>query len=999
MSEVRPDAVRPDAVRPDAVRPDAVRPAFVGRDSEVAAVVTALRNAPAMVLVEGEAGVGKTRLVRECLASPSMAGRTVMVAGCPPLPEPFPLGPVVDGVRRLVPPDGPLELSPLGGALRPLFPELADRLPPALGPLTDPTQTRHRLFRAVDELLRSLQVDVLVVEDVHWADLATLEWLLAAYATGRARIPVVLTYRPADVPADSLLLRLTSRPPAWLDQVRLTLRPLDVEGTRNLVGAMFATEQVSEQFAAFLHARTDGLPLAVEECIRLLRDRRDIVERGGRWTRRVLDELEVPPTVRDSVLERVERLGPETRAVLEAAAVLAAPADEMMLTAVPGLDTEAGRRGVAAALASGLLREAAPGRFVFRHVLDSQAVDEAIPVSRRRRLHASAAAQLRQLDPPPVVRLSRHCREAGDHAAWCAYAEASADLALESGDDRSAVTVLLDLLTAVEHPAGRRSRLARKLGEAAHLGTAALGDLSAQVVDALRNALAAGIDSSRDRGELRLLLGRMLREISEEPEAYAAIEAAVPDLGHRPDLAVRAMLNLAMPLVPDWPAARHLAWLERATTLLPGLDSSVDRLSYTVNRASSLLLLGEEAGWQAAEEVPESATSAPERLVIARGLLNTAQLGVVWGRYGAVRHRLESALEHLHAAGYERLRTTVRVTQIYLDWYTGAWETLDAAATELAGSELSVPLDQLQARQILGVLALARGERDTARQHLTEVSDTYARLGVVDPHAMLAAAALARLQLADGAPKQALDVIARDVETVERKGVWWWATDLAPVAVDALVADGQVDRAAAMVGRLAAGLGQRGGPAPAAALTVCRATLAEAQDRPDEAAGLFADAAAAWRALPRPYDELLALEREGRCLVAAGAEEHGLGRWSDAQERLRSLGARWDADRVARRLRHHGVEVARTWRRGPRGYGDQLSPREQEVVGLVARGLTNRQIGETLFLSPRTVGHHLRAAMRKLGASTRTAVAVAAAEAGLLTVSGSLPPPEHRQGP
>ncbi|GAA2756497.1 LuxR family transcriptional regulator [Actinopolymorpha rutila] len=952
-------------------------------------MVAALRRPPAMVLIEGEAGIGKSRLVRECLASPAMSGQVVLVASCPPLPEPFPLGPLLDGVRRLVPPDGPLELTPLGGALRPVFPELADRLPPAVDVLTDLTATRHRLFRAFAELLECLRVDVLVVEDVHWADQATWEWLLTTYATGHTRVPVVLTYRPADVPGGSLLRRLVTRRPAGMAQLRIDLRPLDVGGTRDLVSAMFATEQVSEQFAAFLHARTDGLPLALEECLHLLRDRRDIVERGGQWTRRVLDDLQVPPTVRDSVLERVERQAPETRAVLEAAAVLAAPADEATLTDVPGLDAEAGRRGLAAALTSGLLRETGPGLFGFRHVLASQAVDEAVPVSRRRHLHRRAAERLRRLDPPPVARLARHFREAGDHEAWTEYAEASADLALKSGDDRFAVVTLLELLAAGDHPADRRTRLARKLGEAAHQGTAALGDLAAQVVDALRNALAAGVATPAARGELRLLLGRMLREISEEPEAYAAIEAAVDDLGHRPDLAVRAMLNLAMPLVPDWPAARHLAWLERATESLPALESRVDRLSFAVNRASSLLLLGEEAGWQAAAEVPREAANPAdpaERLVVARGLLNAAQLAVVWGRCDEVRPWLVSALEHLQAADYQRLRATVRVTEAFLDWHTGDWADLDAAARELATSETSVTLDQLQARQLLGLVALAGGERDTARRHLTEVTEEYARLGVVDPLAMPAAAALARLHIADGAAAEALAVLARDVSTIERKGVWWWATDVAPVAVTALVATGQVERAADLVGRLAAGLGHRGGPAPAAALTVCRAIAAEARGRLDEAAALFADAAAAWCALPRPYDELLAREGEGRCLVAAGEERRGLALLSDAERELRSLGARWDADRVARLLRHHGVDVARTWRRGPRGYGDQLSPRELEVVGLVARGLTNRQIGETLFLSPRTVGHHLRAAMRKLGVSTRTAAAIAATEAGLVSV-------------
>jgi len=95
------------------------------------------------------------------------------------------------------------------------------------------------------------------------------------------------------------------------------------------------------------------------------------------------------------------------------------------------------------------------------------------------------------------------------------------------------------------------------------------------------------------------------------------------------------------------------------------------------------------------------------------------------------------------------------------------------------------------------------------------------------------------------------------------------------------------------------------------------------------------------------------------------------------QKCLHERSAAWDADRIAKLLRSRGVEVARAWRGGRRGYGDRLSPREQEVAHLVAQGLTNRRVAQELFLSPRTVDRHLSAAMRKLGVTTRTALAVA----------------------
>jgi DNA-binding NarL/FixJ family response regulator len=99
---------------------------------------------------------------------------------------------------------------------------------------------------------------------------------------------------------------------------------------------------------------------------------------------------------------------------------------------------------------------------------------------------------------------------------------------------------------------------------------------------------------------------------------------------------------------------------------------------------------------------------------------------------------------------------------------------------------------------------------------------------------------------------------------------------------------------------------------------------------------------------------------------------------------LTAQGAVADADRVARLLRQRGVKAPRVWRGGRRGYGDRLSPRELEVVRLVVTGLTNREIAEALQRSPKTVDTQLNSAMRKLGVSSRTALAVNAVEAGLV---------------
>jgi DNA-binding NarL/FixJ family response regulator len=969
---------------------------FVGREAALAELLAALSAGPALVLVEGEAGIGKTRLVGEALGDPALAGRRVLLAACPPLSEPAPLAALVDGLRRLTASPGAARLSPLGGALRPLFPEWAAALPPPPEPAEDARATRHRVVRALDELIAALGVELVVVEDVHWADPATVEWLLSTTTTTSAR-SLLLTYRPADLPAGAALRRLTGRASPGLTGCRIALDPLDRAGTAALVGATFGTTAVSDAFAALLHARTGGLPLALTECLRLLAERRDIVRTEAGWARRALAELAVPATVRDSVLERVERLPPAAQRLLAAAAIVAEPADEALLTTVAGLAPAAATAGLARALAAGLLDEPSPGRIAFRHVLAADAVEQALPASQRRRLHRRAGEALRSLPHPPAARLARHFRAAGQSAAWATWAEAAAELALAAGDDRAAVSLLHDVLTGLAHPLARRVRLARKLATAAVDGRSAIGDRSA-LIAALRDVVADPRLPPVQRGELRLLLGRLLLWSGQMQAAYDELEAAVPDLADRPMLRCWAMLILGIPRVPDWPARRHLDWIGRGTAVIPAVAIPAERLRLKMNQATALLLLGEEAGWDVAAALPSTAATPLEQRILGFAMLNIGQCAIAWGRYGDARRRLALAGDLLRESGTWGISRTVEVASAYLDWCTGAWAGLDERAADLASDEDPDRADhRLFARLVKGLAELSCGGRRRGEHQLRFVAAAYTRRGSVDAEAALPSAALARLHLADGDIAAALVATRPTLDMIARKEVWLWATAVAPVHVEALLRSTDLAAAEDLVARFAAGIAGRDAPAPQAALATCRASLAEACGGPEAGAAAFQAAAEAWAVLPRPYDELLARERQGLALLAAGAKADGLVVLTEAQARLARLGARWDADRVARLLRQHGVEVPRPWRSGPRGYGDALSPREVEVLALVARGLTNRQVAEALFLSPKTVDYHIGRVMRKLGVTTRTAAAIAAAEAGLIETEAKPPNQAERQ--
>jgi DNA-binding CsgD family transcriptional regulator/tetratricopeptide (TPR) repeat protein len=957
-------------------------PAFTGRQHELAALSRVLAAPPALVLVEGEAGIGKSRLVREFLARADGKQQHTMVAACPPFRRPCTLSPMVDAIRQAAGSPGELGLSGLAGALRPLFPEWSAGLPPAPEPAEDATAARHRLFRALDELLACLGVTVLVVEDVHWADEATLEFLLFLGSQQGPRPSLVLTYRPEDVPNDSLLLRLSSRMPGGSGGLRLTLYPLPVAETVHLVSSMLDGERVSEAFAEFLHQRTDGVPLAVEETVLLMHDRADLARRNGSWVRRSLGEIMVPATIRDGVLERTRRLGAGAQGLLAAAAVLAGPADEAALRAVAGLTAAQLGPALAESLRCGLLAEDGRGKVSFRHVLAARAVYEAIAVPERRVMHRRAGHALERRSPQPIGQLARHYREAGQPGKWCRYAEQTAEMALSAGDEVTASTLLLDLLTSGDLPADAVVRLVKKI-PLAFTGQSRFAD----VVSALRSVVDGQALDQPAEAEARMLLGRVLLVMDERGAGRAEVERAIPHLAGDPREAARAMILLGWPAGTDWPAGRHRQWLARAAEMTRSLEPD-EQLSLNVGRASALLMLGDPAGWSAAARIPDDAPSSQERQHVVKAHLNIANMAMLWGRYGEARRRLAKGLELAEHHGYWRYRDLILVNQAHLDWLAGAWDGLADRAAALAADPDLLPLARLETVLVTGLMQAAAGDRAQAGRTLDLVLAEVRQRSAVESF-MEPAAALARLLLADGRAEDALAVTDEPIGILNSKGTWVWAVDIAPVRVEALVAAGRADEAAELIWVFAEENRDRDAPATAAALTGCRAILAEGRGRQAKAATLFARAADAWHVLPRPYEELLARERQARCLLVCGQQPDALPVLAEVLDGLSSLGARGDAMRVIRTLNEQGVQARRPWWGGRRGYGDRLSPRELDVVRLVIDGRTNRQVAEELVLSPKTVANHVDSLMRKLGVSSRTALAVRAVEAGIVSGTGS----------
>jgi DNA-binding CsgD family transcriptional regulator len=406
---------------------------------------------------------------------------------------------------------------------------------------------------------------------------------------------------------------------------------------------------------------------------------------------------------------------------------------------------------------------------------------------------------------------------------------------------------------------------------------------------------------------------------------------------------------------------------------MPRVESP-DRRGLEMDRMTVLLVLGEDKGWPAAAAIDEASAALLPSQRVAHDL-NVGELAMVWGRFAESRRRLLHARQAAERHGYPRLHGMILVTLARLDWFCGTWGDLHERASSLAGDQDLLPGIRSEARLVAALLGSVTGAGTEPRSELeSALTQPDSRF------ALESAAALARLMLDDGEVDAALAVTEDPAGMLTGRGVWIWGTDLVPARVAALLAAGRAGDAAALTAGFARGLRGRDAPGPRASLLWCRAMLAGHRGSPLRAAAMFEAAASAWTLLPRPYLALLARERRAGCLLAAGELEPALAQLSQVAPGLAALGARRDADRVERVLRDHHVVAQPVRRRGRPSYGRELSPREWQVVDLVADGRSNGQIAATLQLSPHTVRMHVKSAMRKLATPSRGALSERAAQ-------------------
>jgi DNA-binding CsgD family transcriptional regulator len=946
-------------------------PILVGRGAELDRLREVVSSPPALVLLEGEAGSGKTRLLRELLGEPAISWRTILVGHCHAVREPFPLGALIEALGAIERERLTSHLNPVLGALRPYLPELADVLPPTPEPLEQPRAERHRLFRAIRELLDALGPTVLVLEDVHWADDGTRDFLAFVAAAPPEKLAVVATYRREDV--DEQLAGVLARLPANEPVARISLGPLSTDHVAELARELLGAVDVSEACAEKLHRYTGGLPFAVEEVLRVAAARRIIRPGGGLDDVEALDGLTVPAAISEAVRSRLAELPLDARRLVEAASIFVSAADWSLLVTTSRLSPQRASSALAAALASGLVEEGSAG-FSLRHELARQAVERSLAGPERSALHARAADALLERGGSPA-RIARHKEAAGRLHRWARFAEAAADHAASLGDEATAVHHLEALLEKADLPRATRVRLAAKLARSA------MGGLGHHRAIELLSRLIGEAPTPRARGELRLWLARLFIQAGRTGEHREQAQRAVEELRGDPALEAQAQVLLATPVVGSGTQEEHVGALERVRQLLGGMEDASARRRVAADRAAIELYMGDPRGWRTLEEVRFQPRTADERRQLVRLLTNAGQAAIFLGHHARAAELLDDARRFEGEPGFEGVACWVEALDLWVRYTNGDWDGYRERAREVAERWAEVPLVVCHTKVAASFVVCATTSPEEAERIQMAAFEEARQLSFV-PLVATAGSGLAWARLRAGRPQDALQAINAAIEPVRAKHICAWMGWLLPCTTATLLANGMAEEAGRIVAHVADGLAGRDAPSAAQGVEISRGMLAAARGDIEEAAAICERSRPRWDAMPFPHGGAIVREILAE-MVADTDSDRAARALSEAAATFERLGATFDLDRASRRLRELGVSVPRPWRGGRRGYGSRLSPRELEVVRLVATGRTNREIAEALYLSPKTVSHHVSNALRKVGVSSRAALAVAVSgEAG-----------------
>ncbi|HEX5923318.1 MAG TPA: AAA family ATPase [Baekduia sp.] len=950
---------------------------LVGRRQELASLVAeleGLRSADTRWLtVSGEPGTGKTRVLAELCAAAEARGCAVLIGRGAEMERELPFGVWVDALDDHVAALGPERLEALVGdrvvELSRILPSAGGGAP--VGGLQDERFRAHRAVRALLQQMATRHPVVLMLDDVHWADDASLE--LLAHLLRRpapARILIALAFRVGQLPTALLAALEAASHYSSVTEMRLT--PLSPSEADELIG-----EELPAHQRQLIYRQSGGNPFYLQEL--------------ARAPRRLLDKLPhgdgivgVPAAVAAALAQEIGGLSQLSRTLAWGAAVAGDPIDLDLAAATAGLPEDEALGAVDDLLVRDVLRPTAVSRrYRFRHPIVRRAVYEAAGEAWRLRAHARAAAALAGR-PSAIVARAHHVERSarvGDEQAVALLEQAARQSAARAPAVAAGwLTAALRLLPDVPDQDGTR-----RLGMLVELASAlaATGRL-AGALDALQEALAL-VPPPLAELRVRLIAACAACEnpLGRHDAAHARLLRALDDVAdHGSTVAASLQVELAVDALYDSDFLAMREWAraaaETARTLGErGLCAVAEGLlcfaGYGLGQArpAEAARLASAAGLDAlTDEELAARLDAPHYLGFAeffceqyadaarhfrRGIAVSRVVGqgqfvvqMMVGlahaleRLGQLREALTTAEAAVEAARLGGNQQIIGFALVAEAWTAAAWGDIyhaETAAEEavalLEGLDESVLTRATHAH--VGVMWLEIGEPARCIEQLRAIG--LPDFPLIEPGRRgWLYAVLARAQLELGDRDAAAEWVARSETTVQGLGLPLaeaWALHARALIT---LADGDATGAAELALRAAQRADTVQVPVPAAR---CR-TLA------------------------------------GIALATAGQRQQAVRLLTRAEAELAACDASRFRDEAARELRRLGQRVATRQRRTGHGQGlDALSGRELEIAEKVALGRTNREIAGELFLSEKTVESHLTSVFNKLSVSSRAAVAEA----------------------
>jgi DNA-binding CsgD family transcriptional regulator/tetratricopeptide (TPR) repeat protein len=921
------------------------------------------------LLVAGEAGVGKTRLVGAIERRAAAAGLRSVRGGTYPTDLQVAAAILIDLGRALL-------RTP---STESLGRSLADRLDDA-GPRGGDAHRRRRLLVLdVAEILAQIADEgpaMVALEDLHWSDDLTLE-ILEALARRLGDLPLLIvgTYRSDElfprVPMRDWRARLLGQRLA--EEARLErLTPAE---TATMATLLIETGlPVARDVAEAVHSRTDGIPLHVEELLAVLAD-------SGLDGAGAVRGADVPETVDDAIIARLEPRSAAAKEVARAGAVIGRGFDIDLLAAVVDVAPD-GLSDPLAELADHfvLLPTRTPGRYGFRHALICDAIYERMPEPERRRLHGRTADAAAGTDVGTDAFLAQHYERAGRPAEAFGPALRGAMNATAISSHGEARELFACAVRTAPRDLAPTERARLFEGLAASAAATDDNEAASEAYETARAChLEAGDVLAAAAVVAPLVAARHL--LGDGLDARAdALRSALGEIGTAP-----ALHQLPSDTASDRVRARLLAALSAAYMLDRRLDESISygtearRLAALAGDASTdrnaattlgscLVFAGRmDEGWTLLEEAVQASQAAHLEGEAARAYRMISSCASVLVEYPRAERWLREGIDYAERVELWNHRHYMAAHLGHVLWATGRWDAAAEIARHALADGRGGITTRITALHVLGFVALGQGHLDDAATMLGEARELGQRMGELQ-RLSPALWGLAEVALARGDAAFAVDLAEEGLAASAAVGDAAYLFPYLLTGTRAFLALGDPKAARHWYQRVEAPLSMRRIPGTLVALDHARGLLALADGSTGQARAALAAAAEGWQARGRAWEGTWAL------LDLARAQLRSNQRTDAARTALRVAD---EAQRLgAPALATSAAEILTAARRGasPEPW-DPLTAREFEVARLIADGRTNGEIASDLGVARKTVAAHVEHILAKLGVGRRAEIA------------------------